>query len=118
MSRPTKAGRRCPHGTPTKPKRQWGTEGLTAFVGRCSLVRVEEELSQAIALLTAWAAGEVETWTALAQETLDGDPMVVLRQMSLIVMQLAETIAEKAGGNWSVNTVLQHLALDSDEDGA
>ena len=34
--------------------------------------------------------------------------------MSLIVMQLAETIAEKAGGNWSVNTVLQHLALDTD----
>jgi len=77
---------------------------------------VGDELSQAIALVTAWAAGEVETWTELAQEAITRDPLAVLRQMSFIVMQLAETIAENAGSNWSVNTVLQHLALDTGED--
>ena len=73
-----------------------------------------DELSQAIALVTAWAPGEVETWTELAQEAIAADPLATLREMSFIVTQLAETIAEKAGGNWSVNTVLQHLALDAD----
>jgi len=77
---------------------------------------VGDELSQAIALVTAWVAGEVETWTELAQEAIARDPLAVLRQMSFIVTQLAETIAENAGGNWSVNTVLQHLALDTNED--
>jgi hypothetical protein len=78
---------------------------------------VGDELSQAIALATAWAAGEVETWTELANEAIASDPLALLGQMSFIVTQLAETIAEKAGGYWSVNTVLQHLALDTDDDG-
>ena len=79
---------------------------------------VGDELSQAIALVTAWAAGEVETWTELAREAIASDPLTALRQMSFIVMQLAERIAEEAGGDWSVNTVLQHLALDADEGGS
>jgi len=77
---------------------------------------VEDELSQAIALATAWAAGEVEMWTDLAHEAISGDPLKVLRQMSFIVSQLAETIAEDAGGAWTASTVLQHLALDAEED--
>ena len=35
---------------------------------------MEDELSQAIALVTAWAAGEVETWTELAQEAIAVTP--------------------------------------------
>jgi hypothetical protein len=77
---------------------------------------MEDELSQAIALATAWAAGEVETWTELAREAVAGDPLMALRQMSFIVVQLAERIAQDVGGIWSVNTVLQHLALDVDND--
>lgn len=79
---------------------------------------VGDELSQAIALATAWASGEVETWTELARETIATDPLAVLRQTCFIIIQLAETIAEGAGANWSANTVLQHLALDDDEDGS
>jgi len=77
---------------------------------------VEDELSQAIALATAWAAGAVDTWTELAQEAIAGDPLKVLRQMSVVVTQLAETIAEQSGGAWTTSTVLQHLALDAEED--
>jgi len=77
---------------------------------------VEEDLNQAISLATAWAAGEVETWTVLAQET-SHDPLSALRQLCFIVVQLAERLADHAGGNWSVNTVLQHLALDAKEGG-
>jgi hypothetical protein len=77
---------------------------------------VGDELSQGIALAAAWAAGEVETWTVLAREAIASDPLEALRQMSFIVTQLAETIAEQAGGDWSVGTVLQHLALDAEED--
>ena len=73
---------------------------------------MEDDLSQAISLATAWAAGEVETWMVLAQET-SSDPLGALRQLCFIVVQLAETIAHQAGGDWSVNTVLQHLALDA-----
>ena len=61
--------------------------------------------------------GEVDTWTVLAREAIVSDPLQALRQMSFIITQLAETIAEQAGGDWSVSTVLQHLALDADEDG-
>jgi len=77
---------------------------------------VEDELSQAIALATAWAVGEVDGWTELAHEAIAGDPLRALRQMSFIVSQLAETVAEEAGGIWTASTVLQHLALDSEED--
>jgi len=52
----------------------------------------------------------------LAQEVISGDPLKVLRQMSFIVSQLAETIAEEAGGIWTASTVLQHLALDAEDD--
>lgn len=79
---------------------------------------MDDELSQAIALTTAWAAGEVEMWTELAHEAISRDPLHVLRQMSSIVSQLAETIAEEAGGAWTASTVLQHLALDAEEDGS
>jgi len=78
---------------------------------------VEDDLSLAIALATAWAAGELETWTALAGEASASDASKILRQMSFIIAQLAETIAEKAGGNWTVGTVLQHLALEAEEGG-
>jgi hypothetical protein len=77
---------------------------------------VGDELSQAIALATAWATGEIETWTVLAQEAITGDPGKVLRRMSFIITQLAETIAEQSGGIWTTSTVLQHLALDAEED--
>ena len=73
-----------------------------------------DDLGQAIALVTVWAAGEVETWTALAREVVAEDPLQALRQLSFIVTQLAETLAEHAGGDWSVSTVLQHLALDAE----
>jgi len=76
---------------------------------------VGEELSQAIALATAWDAGEVDTWTELAGEAIASHPLQALRQ--IIITKLAKTIAEQAGGDWSVSTVLQHLALDADEDG-
>ena len=74
-----------------------------------------EDISPAIALATAWAAGEVETWTVLAQEAVVNDPLAAIRQLSYIVTQLAEMLAEKAGGHWTVGTVLQHLALDREE---
>ena len=77
---------------------------------------MEDELSQAIALATAWAAGEVETWTVLAHEAMTTDPAKVLRQMSFIITQLAETVAEHTGGVWTAGTVLQHLALDAEDD--
>lgn len=77
---------------------------------------MEDELSQAIALATAWASGEVDTWTVLADEAVTGHPLKVLRQMSFIITQLAETIAQEAGGIWTASTVLQHLALDAEED--
>lgn len=77
---------------------------------------MEDELSQAIALATAWAAGEVETWTVLAHEAITGDPAKVLRQMSFIITQLAEAVAEHAGGVWTSSTVLQHLALEAEDD--
>ena len=77
----------------------------------------EEDLSQAIALATAWAAGEVETWTVLAHEAITGDPAKVLRQMSFIIAHLAETVAEHTGGSWSAATVLQQMALDAAADG-
>ena len=77
---------------------------------------VEDELSQAIALATAWAAGKVDMWTELAREAIATDPLAVLRQMSFIVSQLAETVAEEAGGIWTASTVLQHLALDAEDD--
>lgn len=77
---------------------------------------MEDELSQAIALATAWAAAEVDTWTELAQEVIASDPLKVLRQMCFIVTRLAETVAAEAGGVWTANTVLQHLALDAEED--
>jgi len=83
---------------------------------RWNLVLVEDELSQAIALATAWASGEVDVWTELAREAIAGDPLKVLRQMSFIVSQLAETVAEEAGGIWTASTVLQHLALDAEDD--
>jgi len=76
---------------------------------------VEEDLSEAISLATAWAAGEIDTWMVLAQETTS-DPLRALRQLCFIVVQLAERIADHAGGSWSVNTVLQHLALDAGGD--
>jgi|GEM_PF-1475267 len=78
---------------------------------------MEDDLSLAIALATAWAAGELDTWTGLVNEAVAGDPSGVLRQMSFIIAELAETIAEKAGGNWTVGTVLQHLALEAEEGG-
>jgi hypothetical protein len=78
---------------------------------------VPDDLSLAIALATAWAAGEDDAWRSIANEAIAGDPQKVLRQMSFMVTQLAETIAEKAGGNWTVGTVLQHLALDAEEGG-
>ena len=77
---------------------------------------MDDDRSLAIALATAWAAGELDAWTALAREAIGDDPLKVLREMSVIVAQLADAIAEKAGGNWTVNTVLQHLALDAEED--
>ena len=80
---------------------------------------MDDELSQAIALAidtTAWAAGQVAVWTQLAHEAIAGDPLKVLRQMSFMVCRLAEAVAEDARGIWTASTVLQHLALDSEED--
>jgi len=51
---------------------------------------VEDDLSLAIALATAWAAGELETWTALAGEASASDASKILRQMSFIIAQLAD----------------------------
>jgi len=45
-------------------------------------------------------------WTELAREAISGhgDPLAVLRQMSFIISQLAETIAEEAAGIWTAST--------------
>ncbi len=76
---------------------------------------MDEELGRAIALVTAFSAGETEDWTVLAGETMANDPVDVLREFCLIVTHLADMIAEQAGSDWTVATVLQHLALDAEE---
>jgi len=51
--RPAEARRLSCQGTPTHSLTQWESRGLMAFCCRRTLVLVEDELSQAIALATA-----------------------------------------------------------------
>jgi len=89
---------------------------LTLARGVSNLEAVDDDLREAIALATAWCAGDVDTWSMLADETIGGDARKVLRQMCFVIVQLAETVAGGSGGAWSAMTVLQHMALDAEDD--
>ena len=72
------------------------------------------ELARGFALSTAWVNGDVESWTALATEGIERDALDLVGELSHIVGQMAEALAEIEGPDCTAEIVLQQIALDGE----
>ena len=72
------------------------------------------ELARGFALSTDWVNGDVESWTALATEGIEHDALDLVRDLSHIVGQMAETLAGIEGPDCTSEIVLKRLALDGE----
>ena len=77
---------------------------------------MDDEPSQAIVLAPPEPLVRSRRKRCWAHEGITGDPAKVLRQMSFIITQLAETVAEHTRRVWTAGTVLQHCVLDAEDD--
>jgi len=73
-----------------------------------------EELTKAVALSTAWVNGDIETWNALAIEGIEHDALDLVGELSHIVGQMADALAQIEGPDCTSEQVLQQLALDAE----
>jgi len=73
-----------------------------------------QELAKGIALSTAWAVDDMDSWSELTSRLIVDDAVDLVGELSHIIGQMAKALGLIEGQNCTPEQVLQQLALDAE----